>query len=106
MKLRTTTDIVKQILIENEQARNSDSYLYLKVLSVVGKRNGIDIDKMSITTFLMNMRNYGFPPFESVRRARQKIQAAHNELAGCDSVEAQRKVLEQEYRNYARQVNV
>ena len=71
--LKNTTKIVKAILEEDEQARNSDSFLYLKVLDVYGEKNGIDIKSMSITTFLLHLREFGFPGFETVRRSRQPI---------------------------------
>lgn len=102
--LKHTTKIVKAILEEDEQARNSDSFLYLKVLDVYGEKNGIDIKSMSITTFLLHLREFGFPPFESVRRARQKIQHSFPHLAACGKVGAMRMVNEQEFRVYAKRV--
>ena len=102
--LKHTTKIVKAILEEDEQARNSDSFLYLKVLDVYGEKNGIDIKSMSITTFLLHLREFGFPPFESVRRARQKIQHNFPHLAACGKVGAMREVNEKEFRAYAKKV--
>ena len=100
--LKTTTALVKSILEQDKQCRNSDSFLYLKVLSVIGKERGIDIDKMSVPYFLMHLHGAGFPGFETVRRTRQKIQQHHPELAACESVEGYRAENEQEYREYAR----
>lgn len=99
--LYVISNIVKAILEQDEQSRNSDSFLYLNVLRIIGSRNGIDINKMSITTFLLNMNKYGFPKFESVRRSRQKIQAEHPELAANSQVESHRKMNERVYRDYA-----
>ncbi len=104
--LKTTTDLVKDILENNPGARNSDNVLYYCVVSRIGKRNGIDIENMSIPMFFLHLKEYGFPQFESVRRARQKIQASHPELAGCETVEAYRSMNEEAFRGYARQVNV
>lgn len=100
--LYRTSDLVKAILEQDKRARNSDSFLYLRVLGVLGLKNGIDIDSMSITTFLLNMTEYGFPPFESVRRTRQKIQHEHPELAGNREVREQRAINEGVYKNYAK----
>lgn len=100
--LKTTTALVKSILEQDKQCRNSDSFLYLKVLSVIGKQKGIDIEKMSVPYFLVNLHGAGMPPFESVRRARQKIQATHPELAACERVEGFRMENEAQYRAYAR----
>lgn len=102
LDLKNTTALVKSILEQDKQCRSSDSFLYLKVLSVVGKQKGIDLEKMTVPYFLVNLHGAGLPPFESVRRARQKIQAAHPELAACEAVEGFRMENEAEYRAFAR----
>lgn len=99
--LKTTTALVKSILEQDKQCRNSDSFLYLKVLSVIGNQKGIDIEKMSIPYFLLNLHGAGFPGFETVRRTRQKLQQHHPELAASEAVEGFRAVNEQEFRAYA-----
>lgn len=43
--LKNTTALVRSILTHDEKCRNSDSFLYLKVLTEVGKQKGIDIEK-------------------------------------------------------------
>ena len=100
-RLQGTTDTVRMILDSQPKARDDDNFLYYMVLSVYGEKNGIDIDSMSMTRFLLNMRKYGFPPFESVRRSRQKIQHDHPELAGTKTVQGMRKLEEETYRSYA-----
>lgn len=37
--LKTTTELVKEVLIAQPKARNSDSYLYYCVISIIGRRN-------------------------------------------------------------------
>lgn len=101
-EIKNTTDVVKEILKQSPKARSSDSYLIYAVLATVGKRNGIDIEKMSLPHFLLHMKEYGFPSFETIRRTRQKIQAAHPELAGSDEVQAQREINETVFREYAK----
>ena len=100
--LKNTTALVKSILEQDKQCRNSDSFLYLKVISSVAKRKEIDLEKMTVPYFLLNLHGAAFPPFESVRRARQKIQAAFPELAACEAVEGFRAENEQVFREYAR----
>lgn len=100
-ELQTTQDLVKEILKTSPKARNSDNYLLYAVYSTVGKRHGIDIDNMSVPTFFLHLKEYELPSPETIRRTRQKIQAAYPELAGCD-VEAMRKIREETYRDYAR----
>ena len=99
--LKNTTALVKAILEQDKQCRNSDSFLYLKVLSVIGKRKGIDIETMSVPYFLTNLQGTSFPGFETVRRTRQKLQQHHPELCACEAVEGFRMDNEKEFRAYA-----
>lgn len=102
--LKTTTSLVKLILEENENTRNSDSYLYLKVLDYWGKQHDIDATQWTVQSFLLYMSDYGFPPFESVRRTRQKIQQTYPHLAASKKVEEYRTANEEVYRAYAQGV--
>jgi hypothetical protein len=102
--LKTTTALVKALLEQDRKCRNSDSFLYLKVLEIIGLKKGIDIHTMSIPNFLLNMAGTTFPPFESVRRARQKLQEHHPELGACKEVADSRAVNEVGYCEYARGV--
>lgn len=102
LKLKPVTKVVKAILIEDERSRNSDSFLYLKVLEHYAARHDINLQKVSIADYLTNMAANIFPPFETVRRARQKLQRSFPELAACEKVEAMRCVNEREFREYAR----
>lgn len=95
------SNIVKEILEEDPNARDSDNYLYYKVLKHIGSINGIDIETMSIPRFFLNIKTYGFPQFETVRRTRQKIQHDNPELAGSREVQSMRAANEEEYRSYA-----
>ena len=97
-QLQQTSTLVKQILIEDEAARNSDVYLYLKVCE---RLNPSALSK-PFWAVLVGLKFYKLPPFETVRRARQKIQAKCPELAASDEVEDARAELETEYRNFAR----
>ena len=101
LDLKNTTALVKSILEQDKQCRNSDSFLYLKVLSVIGQQKGIDIEKMSVPYFLLNLHGAGLPGFETVRRTRQKIQQHHPELAASEAVEGFRAENEQVFRAYA-----
>lgn len=102
--MKNTTALVKAILEQDKRCRNSDSFLYFRVLGIIGMRKGIDINEISIPYFLLNMSGTEFPPFESVRRARQKIQEHNPELAACDAVADARAMNEAMFRDYARGV--
>lgn len=103
-ELKHTTKIVRHLLENNKQTRNSDSFLYYKVLEYISKQKGYDLRTITVPNFLGNMKEYGFPCFESVRRARQKLQAAYSELRACDEVEEMRSENEVAVREYARGV--
>lgn len=100
--LNTTANLVKEVLQEEPQTRSSDNLLYLKVIERISDEKHYDVKNLSVYYFLTYMSSYGFPPFESVRRARQKIQAQHPELSANAKVQAQREINEAEYREFAR----
>ena len=100
-ELKTVTKLVKAILEEDKRSRNSDSFLYLKVLEHIADQKDINLYKISVPVFLCSMNSYGFPPFESVRRTRQKIQEQCPHLAACDKVEAMRDEKEAEFWAFA-----
>jgi hypothetical protein len=101
-QLITTTNLVKTILEENPQARNSDSYLYLKVLENISAQKGIDLSGLTVPNFLTSINVLGLPCFETVRRSRQKIQSEYPELAANKTVQGYRTENELEYVGYAR----
>lgn len=101
-ELQTTTEIVKGILEECPEARNSDNILYIKVCGTIGKKYGVDIESMSMPHFLLHLKDYNMPCFETVRRTRQKLQATYPNLAGNSMVEVHRAVNETVFREYAR----
>lgn len=100
-ELQTITGIVKGILEHDPDTRNSDEYLYLKVCEKV---SGMCLNLPFWKVFL-NRKTYGLPSYETVGRVRRKLQETHPELAGSSTVEAQRMLNEEVFRDYARQVN-
>ena len=100
--IKHTSALVKALLEKDERLRNSDSLLYLKVLSVVADRKGIDLKTVTIRKFLLEYHGTVFPPFESVRRSRQKVQEHHPELRPCEAVADFRQEAEMEYLAFAR----
>ena len=102
-EIKSTAKIVEIILVTDKQARNSDSYLYLKVLEYQAKQMGIDIRNIPLVSFLVNYTRLGFAPFETVRRARQKLQAQFPGLASTDKVQGFKDMQEETFREYARE---
>lgn len=105
-ELLTTTNIVKEILLNDPNSRSNDNYLYYKVYAKIGREKGIDVNKMSMPRFFLNLAQFGFPSTETIRRTRQKLQATYPELAGSAKVEGQRLVNEEIFRDYARKVTI
>ena len=100
--IKRTSDIVKEILEDVPEARNSDMLLYYRVCE---KLNDVSLG-MPFGIVLVNLKEFNLPPFESVRRTRQKLQASYPELCGSDEVEAYRVINEERVKDYARSVNV
>ena len=100
-ELKNVTELVKTILRADEKARNNDSFLYLRVLQYYACKNGLDLRRTPVQWFYENKDEWGFPPSESVRRARQKLQAKYPDLAACNRVKEKRMEKEREYRAYA-----
>lgn len=98
-ELKTTTDLVKDILANIPGTRNSDDFLYFKVC----ERINPTIIYRPFYIVILNRKKYSFPSFETVRRTRQKLQAEYPEFSGNDTVEGHRKVNEQIFRDYAKE---
>ena len=97
-EIRTTQDIVLEVLRNDIAARNSDDYL---IVAVCKKINPLCAG-MSFQTVLTNRKTLGLPVLETIRRTGQRMRAAYPELAGNDNVEAQRTLNEETFRDYAR----
>jgi len=94
MKLQKIKMIVMSCLTSKPVTRNSDRILYNEVCT------GLGFDTRSMSAWDM-LHNPKMPSTESVRRARQKIQAEFPELRACEPVENMRMQLESEYREFA-----
>ena len=101
-RIRRTNDIVKDILETVPEARNSDMLLYYRVCERLN-HNSIGLP---FGIVIVNLKELNLPPFESVRRTRQKLQASYPELRASDEVDAWRKVNEEYVKDYARGVTV
>lgn len=102
MNLKKIKARVLKILQEKPQARNSDNLLYLYVIREIAEEQQINLNFISIEDFLITMPISVFPPFESVRRARQKAQAENKELSADSAVEVFREEFREEFRKFAR----
>lgn len=101
-RIKDVTELVIASLKAHPQARNSDNYLYYIICKDRLEKQGLNIERLSLANALLQREAYDLPPFESVRRARQKVQVKYPELAAVPEVEEARGWLEAEYREYAR----
>ena len=100
-KILNTSKMVKLALTVCPETRNSDSYLYLKIIEQQAIDKDMDIRNIPLTSFLLNSQKWGFAPFETVRRTRQKLQAEFPELASTAKVAELRADREEVFREYA-----
>lgn len=100
--LKTLMALVEDILTRYPQTRNCDGLLWLKVLEIQAQEKDIDLRMLSVPSFLPRIGELGFSPFESVRRNRQKLQAAFPHLAASKAVQDMRAEQEVAYRDFAR----
>lgn len=101
-EIKKTAVIVKDILEEYPETRNSDMGLYVRVCERVNPSALC----VPFWVALMNLKAYKLPCIETVRRTRQKIQAECPELASTERVASAKAVKEAEFRQYAREGGV
>lgn len=100
--LKTTKQIVKEVLENEPFCRNSDCFLELEVLKIYAKRQGLDLGSMTVDTLYKNRNKWGWPKSESIRRTRQLVQAKHPELAASDPIDSYRLVNEERVKSFVR----
>lgn len=89
---------VEEVLREDELARRDDCYLILRVIQKINP-------KLATETFfdvMINAKSYGIS-FESITRARRKVQRNHPELADAETENA-RQAEQLEYMEYANHI--
>lgn len=95
--IRNTSVIVQGILERHPKTRNSDNLLYIKVVESINS----DLIYKPMKEVLLHAKAYGIPPFESVRRSRQKLQAEFPELRAKKEIEAEREINQHIVKSYA-----
>lgn len=101
--IRGTANLVWEVLLRSHAARNSDNVLYSLVCAEKLKEKGLTIDEISLKDGLLAQKEYNLPNFETVRRARQKLQAQFPELTGSKNVKEAREKREKAFREFARE---
>ena len=93
-EFKGTKALVKRILTNYPQTRNSDMALYIKVIEALNK-NALD---KPIVEVLQNLKELGLPCYETVTRTRRKIQEECSELQADDVVQDFRTKREEDFR--------
>ena len=70
--------IVKKVLNEHPETRDSDSKLICWVYSITNP----EVLELSFSKVMWNSKFYNLPSFETIRRTRQKLQHDYPELRG------------------------
>ena len=96
-RIQHVTETVRIILENHPETRSNDNALFIKVVERVNK----ELIYLPIVELLMNTEQCNVPRFESVRRARQKLQAMHPELRASEAVQEARAENEVIVREYA-----
>ena len=96
MAIKNIEGFVLQTLEENPRARRDDFILYGGVL----KRMGCDLHQ-TLAEFLANAKGCMMPSFETVSRARRKIQEERTDLIDAETEEKRREA-EQDFVLYSR----
>lgn len=96
--MKNLKEQVEYILYTCPRARNDDFIL----INEVYKRYYFNTNIISFDNMLNNHKNYKLPSFESITRARRKLQAEKEELKVCDLVKIAREKKEKEYRELYR----
>lgn len=99
-KLKQISKVVEYFLTERPETRGNDDLLYGYVCEDINR----DAVTLPFCVVLSNRKTLGIPPFESVRRCRQKLQEHNEHLRADADVEAIREVEEEKYRKFARSV--
>ncbi len=96
-KLKQISKIVSAVLEKHEDARKDDFVLVSYVMDELGVPTNFDM-----RTLLHNHTLFGVPSFESITRARRKIQAEFKALTDARTVEI-REAEQEDYKEFARQ---
>ena len=102
MKLKTLEQVVLETLTEQPETQKDDFILILKVYE---KLTDKDTMGQSFSVLMTYHNDFGLPPFESVRRCRQKVQAKHSELVDPSTAKHRHKLID-EYKEYAKDKEV
>lgn len=98
MKIENVEKLVKKALQRNKDTRSNDHKLYIEVAYIINPA-------LANVNFKMNFENakeVGLPPFESVSRARRKLQEKYPELRPEKITQYVRNLKQIEFEDYSK----
>ena len=98
MAILKINDNVKELLQNYEQCRDSDMYLYGKYISIYYN----ELRNVLLAIAMQNSKRYKLPSYESVSRARRKLQENIPELRASEKAEKARYEQQIEIVDYVR----
>lgn len=103
--LHTVKDVTEIILNNIPATRENDSMLYCYVLDnfAIEKWGNPITDKYNMKYILFNVNKWDMPTFETVRRARQKLQAKYPELRADTETQKARSECEKQFRAFSKE---
>lgn len=96
--LDTMYKLVKSILEDDTKSRGNDMWLYLQVCKI----KNLDAVAQPFYIVMQKASEMGLPAFESVSRARRKVQMEHEELKPSKEIQEIREEYEQMYFEWAK----
>lgn len=99
LNLKSIEGNIRVILERDDDARNDDMTLYLRVCNAYVKGTG----SLPFETVMLQYKLFGLPNFESVSRLRRKLQSEYPELLGSTRMQQTRQEQEQAFRKYVKE---
>lgn len=96
--IKNVEKMVRSILEIDVDSRNSDNVLYWNILDCLTPQRGTIWTAYDV---FINGKELGLPNYETVRRARQKLQEKNPELRGSRRVQERRSDRERVFHGYA-----
>lgn len=102
MKQETVESLVEKVLIKDKEAREDDHVLYIDLIYMINPA----LVNINFNDTFRNARINGLPPFESVSRARRKIQSENKDLRGSERNQIARVEKQIEFEEFYRRWDI
>ena len=101
MAISKYKDSVRYVLETKPYTRDSDNFLYLEIIKIIGERMGVSIHSMSLADVMNLAENGTVPGYDTIARLRRKVQDEDPELMCSRNVRSMRIDREKAIREWA-----